>query len=312
MSRKSLSAILTEINTLFADNTGGDISEADLRQVCIDIRDSFAHLDVTDAKYDASNPSNFIDISAITDALITNKILSGLTISGSAVVSTDSILQAIGKLQNQVNSVLGGVNYQGGWDPSTNTPHLASGTGTKGHYYVCTRVGSTNLDGVNDWRLGDWAIYNGSAWEKVDNTDAVITVNGYTGSVNLTKSDISLANVDNTSDANKPVSTAQQAALDLKENIKPVVSTGTVVKFDKGRTYGSETSPETGSITLDATGANAGVVICIIHNTGSAPSFGSEFKKLVGSAAYATGVINYIYCEYRSSSKVIYTITQEA
>jgi len=40
----------------------------------------------------------------------------------------------------------------------------------------------------------------------------VATVNGRAGTVNLTKSDVALANADNTSDANKPVSTAQAAA----------------------------------------------------------------------------------------------------
>jgi hypothetical protein len=44
----------------------------------------------------------------------------------------------------------------------------------------------------------------------------VQTVNGYTGSINLSKVDIDLGNVNNTSDINKPVSTATQAALDLK------------------------------------------------------------------------------------------------
>lgn len=44
----------------------------------------------------------------------------------------------------------------------------------------------------------------------------VQSVSGKTGSVSLTKGDVGLGNVDNTSDANKPVSTAQQAALDLK------------------------------------------------------------------------------------------------
>lgn len=38
------------------------------------------------------------------------------------------------------------------------------------------------------------------------------------GNVNITKANIGLGNVDNTSDANKPVSTPQQAALDLKLN----------------------------------------------------------------------------------------------
>lgn len=39
------------------------------------------------------------------------------------------------------------------------------------------------------------------------------------GNVNITKSNIGLGNVDNTSDANKPISIAQQAALNLKQNI---------------------------------------------------------------------------------------------
>jgi hypothetical protein len=46
----------------------------------------------------------------------------------------------------------------------------------------------------------------------------VQAVNGYTGSVNLLKSDIGLGDVDNTSDANKPISSATQSALDLKAN----------------------------------------------------------------------------------------------
>lgn len=44
----------------------------------------------------------------------------------------------------------------------------------------------------------------------------VQTVAGKTGTVTLVKADVGLANVDNTSDANKPISTATQSALDLK------------------------------------------------------------------------------------------------
>lgn len=47
---------------------------------------------------------------------------------------------------------------------------------------------------------------------------AVDSVNGYTGVVVLGKSDIGLNNVDNTSDANKPISTATQTALNAKQN----------------------------------------------------------------------------------------------
>lgn len=49
-------------------------------------------------------------------------------------------------------------------------------------------------------------------------TDAVLSVNDKTGAVTLGKADVGLGSVDNTSDANKPVSTPQQAALNAKQN----------------------------------------------------------------------------------------------
>lgn len=52
-------------------------------------------------------------------------------------------------------------------------------------------------------------------WEAVPSAP-VTSVNGETGVVLLDKSDIGLANVDNTSDANKPISTATQTALNDK------------------------------------------------------------------------------------------------
>jgi hypothetical protein len=87
-------------------------------------------------------------------------------------------------------AVLGALSYQGTWDASTNTPTLVSATGTKGYYYVVSTAGTTNLDGVTDWQIGDWAVYNGVAWQKVDNTDLVSSVNGYTGTVVLVASDV--------------------------------------------------------------------------------------------------------------------------
>jgi hypothetical protein len=46
--------------------------------------------------------------------------------------------------------------------------------------------------------------------------------------LSLVKGDVGLANVDNTSDANKPVSSAQQTALNLKANLASPTFTGTV------------------------------------------------------------------------------------
>jgi predicted heme/steroid binding protein len=124
------------------------------------------------------------------NAAVIAKVLSGLNITGGSVVATDSILTAFGKVQNQINSLVGGVQYQGTWNAATNDPFLQSSVGTKGYYYVVSVPGNTNLNGITSWNLGDWAIFDGTAWSKVDNTDAVVSVNGYTGAVVLTYSDV--------------------------------------------------------------------------------------------------------------------------
>jgi hypothetical protein len=55
---------------------------------------------------------------------------------------------------------------------------------------VVSVAGTTNLNGITDWLVGDWAVYNGTAWQKVDNTDSVTSVNGLTGAVSLTTTNI--------------------------------------------------------------------------------------------------------------------------
>ena len=99
-------------------------------------------------------------------------------------------LDSGGKVPVSQIPALGDLNYQGTWDASTNTPTLVSSSGTKGYYYVVSVAGSTNLNGITDWAVGDWAVYNGSVWQKIDNTDAVTSVNGYTGTVVLTYTDV--------------------------------------------------------------------------------------------------------------------------
>ena len=61
----------------------------------------------------------------------------------------------------------------------------------------------------------------------------VQSVAGKTGAVTLAKSDVGLGNVDNTSDANKPISTATQSALDGKATINNPTFTGTVAGITK-------------------------------------------------------------------------------
>jgi len=87
-------------------------------------------------------------------------------------------------------SITGGLSYLGTWNANTNTPTLVSGVGTNGGYYVVSVAGSTNLDGITDWQIGDWAIFNGIVWQKLDQTDAVTSVNGQVGTVVLNYADV--------------------------------------------------------------------------------------------------------------------------
>ena len=126
----------------------------------------------------------------LNNASVTAKVLTGVNITGGSINASDSILTAFGKIQNQINGLIGSSIYQGTWNALTNTPALASGVGTRGYYYIVNVAGSTNLDGITDWNVGDWAIFDGTAWQQVDNTDSVTSVNGQTGAVSLTSDNI--------------------------------------------------------------------------------------------------------------------------
>ena len=84
----------------------------------------------------------------------------------------------------------GTLSYQGTWDANANSPLLTSSVGTQNEYYVVSVAGTTNLNGITDWQIGDWAIFNGSVWQKIDQSPAVLSVNGQTGAVVLTAANV--------------------------------------------------------------------------------------------------------------------------
>jgi len=152
----------------------------------------------------ASDPTLDNDGNAlITGAMYFNSTSSIMKVyTGSAWMNTPGFAtggttgQVLAKLSStnydtQWVSLTGGLIYGGTWNASTNTPTLASGVGTQGTYYVVSVSGSTNLDGVTDWVIGDWAIFNGTTWQKIDQTNLVTSVAGRTGNVILANTDIS-------------------------------------------------------------------------------------------------------------------------
>jgi hypothetical protein len=115
------------------------------------------------------------------------------------------------KTVSSITNAIGALNYAGTWNASTNAPALASGVGTKGDYYVVSVSGTTTLDGISNWGVGDWVAFNGSTWQRVEGG---ADLNG----VNLSVSGASTL-------SGLTASTA--LALDPSKNVVSVTNTGT-------------------------------------------------------------------------------------
>ena len=103
-----------------------------------------------------------------------------------ANATNDTTVATTAFVQNLIGTIPAGLVFQGTWNAATNTPTLTSGSGTTGHFYIVSTDGSTNLDGITDWKVGDWAVFveQGASdqWEKVDNS-SVLDGSGTGGSV---------------------------------------------------------------------------------------------------------------------------------
>jgi len=88
---------------------------------------------------------------------------------------------------------LNALQYQGTFDPGTAT--FTDGGSSTGDFYIATAAGSYDAgSGSITYAIGDWAIHNGTVFEKSVNSDAVASVNGQTGTVVLQLDDLSLDN----------------------------------------------------------------------------------------------------------------------
>ena len=191
------------------------------------------------------------------NSAVTAKVLTGLpTPAAGNIEPSDTILEAFGKVQSQINSISSGLVFKGSWDAATNTPNLISGGGevdsgttdgattafklidssqnfnttvsvgnkvinqvdgqtalvtvidsntqltldadimltaeaytidaspfiSQGQYYVVNYAGTTNLNGITDWSIGDWVIADANnEWSKLDHSQ--IDGQGTTGNL---------------------------------------------------------------------------------------------------------------------------------
>jgi len=186
--------------------------------------------------------------------------------------TSQTVIDALASLQTQINnlipsqtgnagkflttngsalswsSVAGGLSYQGTWNASTNTPTLTSSVGVNGYYYIVATAGSTNLNGITDWQIGDWLMFNGSVWQKIDQSNLVTSVNGQTGAVVLTTTDIAEG--------------TNQYYLDSRA--RSAISAGTGISYNSSTGVVTNAAPDQ---TVALTGGTG------ISTTGTYPSF---------------------------------------
>jgi hypothetical protein len=115
------------------------------------------------------------------------------------------------KTVSSVINAIGALNYKGTWDAATNTPTITSSVGTKGDYYVVSVDGTTLINGISNWGVGDWIVFNGAVWQRVE------------GGADVNAVDLSVSGT--TTLSGLTASTA--LALDANKDVISVTNTGT-------------------------------------------------------------------------------------
>jgi hypothetical protein len=222
----------------------------------------------------------------LSNSAVTGKVLTGLNITGNAIVSTDSILTAFGKLQNQVNQLVGGLQYEGTWNASTNTPTITSSVGTDGTFYIVSVAGTTNINGINDWQVGDWIVFHDTTWQKVDNSDSVSSVFGRVGNVVANQADYS---------AFYPL------IADIKNGVLTVQGTG--VLSGSGTFSANQATNNTITLTHAAVSRTD-------TTSAQTPSFGGSFTAIDSVTSSAEGHITAINTKTVTVPSTVATATQ--
>jgi hypothetical protein len=104
------------------------------------------------------------------------------------------------------------------WNASSNSPSLASSVGTEGFAYRVGTAGSTTLNGIASWNIGDWAVFHGGSWRKIrgETVNAANIADSTTAgralltaaSVAAQRTALGIDSIDAVTDANKTVTPA--------------------------------------------------------------------------------------------------------
>lgn len=178
---------------------------------------------------------------------------------------------------------------KGNWNANTNTPTLANtDTSVDNFLYYVNVSGSTDFGaGSKSFDIGDWVYNVNGAWEKADNNDDVLSVNGQKGTVVLDTDDIAEG-------ANKYVSAAQKllidSALQPSDNISELTNDSAFVDAAGARTAavinstaGSETDQAPSVAAMKAYADAAGVSTIVEEFTLSGTDISNGYVTLANT-----------------------------
>lgn len=137
---------------------------------------------------------NYIDYNELINKPLINKVVvegdKSLADYGIQPAGNYAHLNENGKipLEELDDSLLGNLQFQTLWDAENNNPQLPLVPTQKGQYWIVSNGGERF--GLT-FNTGDWLVAGDGVWQKVDNSDAVTSVNGKIGNVILTSNDIS-------------------------------------------------------------------------------------------------------------------------
>ena len=102
-------------------------------------------------------------------------ITAAVSNGGTALATGDQIYDFV---TGQIANIPAGLSFEGSWNANTDSPALSGTTPDNGTFYIVSVAGSTNLSGITDWEVGDWAIYvsdgaGTDGWQKIDNTSTL-------------------------------------------------------------------------------------------------------------------------------------------
>jgi hypothetical protein len=186
------------------------------------------------------------------------------------------------KTVSSITNAIGALNYKGTWDANANSPALTSSVGTKGDYYVVGTAGSTNLNGISNWGVGDWAAFNGSVWQRVE------------GGANLNGVDLSVSGTSTLSG----LTASTALALNASKEIVSVTNTGTGNNvLQTAPTLVGDVTLSTGNLVIGTSGK--GIDFSATPGTGTSELFadyeeGTWTPSLGGSTTYNARTGNYI------------------